>query len=411
LHPTIRLPAPAGPHAVGVVDFELIDPTREEIFAPGTPRRIPVRAWYPAKAVSGNPRPYAKALEMEQVIGRFFTTSMPLGASLAAILDVPTHSVEGAPPLTGGPRPTVVFSHGVYSFIQSNTALMEHLASHGYLVVAISHPYTACATVHENGEVIPADEALFKETMARGFNPRHLSAYIDPDIDTRYEAMQRNLREFVLAPHFLVWERDCLHTIDRLVEGALPGAGAMLRPLVDRERIGTVGMSFGSSVSAAAHHDARVRATVDLDGGIFDEALLGTDVNAATLIMHGDFQLGLSGHVLFPHSEFFFEPLTSIGTRKDVIRVETKGAMHYSYTDLCLIPDEVFETMPSAAALRAPIEGQRMARIVNDFVLRFFDHYLCGTGPGLDAAFRAGYPEVVDVDLGYVREWAAARFK
>lgn len=409
MQPTLRLPAPTGPHAVGVVDFELIDHAREETFAPGTPRRIPVRAWYPASSVAGNPRPYAKPLELEQVIGRFFTTSIPFGADFGKVLNTPTHAFEGAQPAEGGPRPTLVFSHGVFAYIQSNTALMEHLASHGYLVLAISHPYTSCATVHENGDVIAADDALFKETMKQGFDPGHLAAFIDPDVGTRYEAHQRNLRKFVLAPHFLVWEQDCLHTIDRLVDGALPGAGASLRPLVDGERIGTIGMSFGSSASAAAHHDPRVRATVNLDGGIFDPALFGIGVNVPALIMHGDFQLGLPGQVLFPHSEFFFEPLASVGTRQDVIRVETKGSIHYSYTDLCLLPPKIFELVPSAAALRGRIEGRRMSCVINDFVLRFFDHYLCGIGPGLDTAFRARYPEVVDVDLGHVRDWAVTR--
>jgi len=410
LHRTIRLPIPTGQHAVGVVDFELVDHARQETFASG-PRRIPVRAWYPARTVNGTSRPYAKPLEMEQVISRFFTATIPLGASCSAIFDVPTHAFEGAPPAEDGPRPTVVFSHGVYSYLQSNTALMEHLASHGYLVLAISHPYTSCATLHENGDVIAADAAMFKEVMAQGFDARHLAAFVAPDVATRYEAQQRNLREFVLAPHFLVWEQDCLHAIDRLIDGALPGAGASLRPLVGRECLGTIGMSFGSSASAAAHHDARVRATVDLDGGVFDADLLGADVNAAMLIMHGDFRLALPDQVLFPHSEFFFEPLASVGTRKDVIRVETRGAIHYSYTDLCLIPPEICESFPGAAALRSGIEGQRMSRVLNDFVLRFFEHYLCGAGPGLDAAFRARYPEVVDVDLRHVRDWAAVRAK
>ena len=406
MHPTIRLPGPNGQHAIGVVDFELVDHDRQETFALGMPRRIPVRAWYPAASVNGAPRPYAKPLEMEHVIGRFCTNTLPLGASFSEVFNVPTHSFEGAPP-AGSRRPTVVFSHGVFAYLQSNAALMEHLASHGYLVLSISHPYTSCATLHENGDIIYADDALFKETMTRGFDARHLAAFIDPNVGMRYEAQQRNIRNFVLAPHFLIWEQDCLHVIDRLVNVDLPGAGASLLPLVDPERIGTIGMSFGVSASAAAHRDARVRATVNLDGGVFDANLLGADVDAAMLIMHCDFGLGLPGHVLFPHSEFFFERLASVGTREDVIRVETKGSTHYSYTDLCLIPAEIRQSNPVAAAICGAIEGQRMSCVLNDFVLRFMDRYLRGTGPGLDTEFRGRYPEVVDVDLSHVRNWAA----
>ncbi|MBL8265092.1 alpha/beta hydrolase family protein [Steroidobacter sp.] len=406
--PTIRLPKPTGRHPIGVVDVEFVDPGREECFAPGQPRRIPARAWYPAASVTGSPRPYAKPLEMEHVIGRFWTHSLPLGASFGELFNIPTHSYEGAPPL-GGPLPTVVFSHGVFAYLQSNTFLMEHLASHGYLVVAISHPYTSSATLHENGDVVLADAALFTETMTQGFAPDYLAAYLDPDIGTRHQAQQRNIRNFVLAPHYLIWEQDCLHVIDRLLNGALPGAGASLRSLVDSERIGTIGMSFGSSASAAAHRHPRVRATVNLDGGVFDADLFDAEIDAASLVMHHDFRLGLPGKTLSPHSEFFFERLTGIGTREDVIRVETRGSIHYSYTDLCLIPPEIGQSSASAAAICSAIEGRRMSCVLNDFVLRFFERYLCGSGPGLDVAFRARYPEVLDVDLSYVRHWAAAR--
>jgi len=77
------------------------------------------------------------------------------------------------------------------------------------------------------------------------------------------------------------------------------------------------------------------------------------------------------------------------------------------YTDATLTPVSVRAANPGVAASLGAIEGPRMVDIVNQFVQRFFDHYLSGEGNGLDETFRAQYPEVVDVNLGYVREWAA----
>ena len=54
------------------------------------------------------------------------------------------------------------------------------------------------------------------------------------------------------------------------------------------------------------------------------------------------------------------------------------------------------------------IDGQRMASIMNEFTRAFFDHYLSNQGAGLDEAFRARFPEVTDVDVSYVRDWAAS---
>ncbi|MDF5813530.1 hypothetical protein P4118_24280 [Pseudomonas aeruginosa] len=61
LFPVAPLPAPSGPYAVGVRDFELDDPSRPGLLGTpaGQPRRLLVRAWYPARPIAGAaPRHY-----------------------------------------------------------------------------------------------------------------------------------------------------------------------------------------------------------------------------------------------------------------------------------------------------------------------------------------------------------------
>jgi predicted dienelactone hydrolase len=403
----LQLPDPGGPHKIGVVDFELVDASREETFAPGTPRRIPVRAWYPAQSVSGEPRWYTTPLELEHQI-RGFSRLMPVAEEvIKAREDLPTHAYEEAVPIGTGPAPTVIFSHGGFAQPQSNTALMEHLASHGYLVLSISHPYLSSATLHPNGDIIPVDQDLIDGMMAAAADPEYLAAYSADDPAARLEAQLRNNSSFVLSPHFLVWEADFMHVIDHLTTGDLPDKALPLKPLVDTDRLGTFGMSFGASATAAAHKDARVKATVNIDGGVFDSALYDVEIRVPALIMHSDPKLAMPGKTMSPHSEFLCERLVSAGTRPDVIRVETRGSTHIAHTDACLTPPSVREVDPVVAASLGTINGQRMALVMNAFVRRFFDHYLSGTGAGLDADFRAGFPEVVDVDLSPIRDWAA----
>ena len=98
----IELPTPAGPHQIGVVDFELVDNGREESFKPGTPRRIPVRAWFPASSVSGAPKLYANDLEMEHIFRASNTAIPQTEAAIAARENLPTHSYEKAVPLAEG---------------------------------------------------------------------------------------------------------------------------------------------------------------------------------------------------------------------------------------------------------------------------------------------------------------------
>jgi len=404
----LQLPEPTGPHKIGVVDFELVDDSREETFAPGTPRRIPARAWFPAKSVSGEPRPFATELELVHQIQAFSDRVLPLG-DLAVKLrsDLPTHSYESAVPIADGPVPTVIFSHGGFGYLQTNTSLMEHLASHGYLVVSISHPYVAIATIHENGDIVPADQGLIDGLMAGAADPGYLAAFTDENPAVRLEAALRNNATHVLSPHFLVWEADFIHVIDRLVSGDVPEKAGKLEHLVDPDRIGTFGMSFGASGSAAAHKDPRIKAAVNIDGGVFDSALVDVESRVPVLVMHSDAELALPGATMYPHSEFVYQKLETIGTREDIVRVETKGSTHIGHTDACLTPLSVREAHPEFAASLGTVDGQRMATIMNEFIRRFFDKHLSGVGSGLDADFRAEFPEVIDVDLSAIREWAA----
>ncbi|MCK6551034.1 alpha/beta hydrolase [Myxococcota bacterium] len=98
-----------GPHAVGhrIVDVDYQPPLFE-----GT-RSLAVHVWYPAEATEGERPLY--------VVKRS---------------DV---AVEDAPPKALGPRPVLLFSHGHQAYAAALSYLMEHLASHGYLVVAPTH--------------------------------------------------------------------------------------------------------------------------------------------------------------------------------------------------------------------------------------------------------------------------------
>src|SRR5262245_7274830 len=60
----VTLPAPAGPHAVGRVEFDWVDLSRAETFGPGRDgkRELDVWVWYPADNPTGAaPAPYLPA--------------------------------------------------------------------------------------------------------------------------------------------------------------------------------------------------------------------------------------------------------------------------------------------------------------------------------------------------------------
>lgn len=104
-----ELEAP-GPHGVGFMSFDITYDAPPD----ATPRTTHTFVWYPA----------AKDATGEHPI-------YTLKTSEVAITD--------AAPLDLGPLPVVMFSHGSQAYGAAMSHLMEHLASHGFLVVAPTH--------------------------------------------------------------------------------------------------------------------------------------------------------------------------------------------------------------------------------------------------------------------------------
>ena len=57
----------------------------------------------------------------------------------------------------------LVFSHGAFGIKTSNTSTFTELASHGYVVVSIDHPYHSFYTVSEDGKVVTINPEYMQE--------------------------------------------------------------------------------------------------------------------------------------------------------------------------------------------------------------------------------------------------------
>lgn len=145
----LTLPAPTGPHPLGTVAVHLVDRARVDPWQDSRPaRELMIQLWYPARAAHGHPpvpwmSPGAVTFfEREQGI--------PSGTLL-----LPTTHAHPAAPVDRGRcgRPVVLYSPGLLSDRSLGTVLIEELASHGYLVVAIDHTYDADQVEFPGGRV------------------------------------------------------------------------------------------------------------------------------------------------------------------------------------------------------------------------------------------------------------------
>ena len=173
-------PSATGPYAVGVRTVELWDASRW--------RPIPVEVWYPSQGDGGQ-----NSYDIELLGLELYTINTPAG--------------RDATPL-GGPWPVVSFSHGYGGLRFQSYFLTEHLASHGFVVVAPDHMGNTLLEPWNLG----SDEAAYQSSVDRPL--------------------------------------DMAFVLDALLAGDL---GSDLE--VDEDRVGITGHSFGGWTSIQAPLD------------------------------------------------------------------------------------------------------------------------------------------------------------
>ncbi|MFI8081835.1 alpha/beta hydrolase family protein [Kitasatospora sp. NPDC086009] len=245
--PVPVFPEPSGDFAVGTRVVQWTDPLRPETFTadPDDRRTVVVQLWYPAqRSPSGTRR--AQYLGRTEQEARTVSDALAQGVGLPGFLvdGVPrarSRSIFDAPVDGGGGRfPVVLFSPGSGGVRTQNTAWAEELASHGYVVAALDHPYDSAAVVLADGRTITT------ETASSG----------DPDEDEKLAAGWTAIRAADLG--FVLTQLDGL---DR---------GAIADPLngrLDTGRVAVAGHSMGGAAALqAARQDRRFDAVIDLDG-------------------------------------------------------------------------------------------------------------------------------------------------
>jgi predicted dienelactone hydrolase len=139
----LTLPRPTGPKRIGTVSLHLVDQSRPDPWVPAEKaRELMVQIWYPARNVHGYPR-------ADWVSPGVAARINPPGSGF--VLPV-THGHTGAPAAPGR-RPVVVYSPGFGLERTGSTALVEDLASHGFVVVTIDHTHDAQFVEFPDGRI------------------------------------------------------------------------------------------------------------------------------------------------------------------------------------------------------------------------------------------------------------------
>ena len=126
----------------------------------GTMRNLSFTISLPLQLLIGLVMPDAKASSQEMAVARTILLPPPTGS-------VRSHSIEGADFSHAlHSEPLLIFSHGFGESSLTDTAQLEDLASHGYVVAAIEHPHDAYAVWFPGDRVVRFASAQWDSAKA-----------------------------------------------------------------------------------------------------------------------------------------------------------------------------------------------------------------------------------------------------
>ena len=343
---------PSGRFAVGTAAYEAIDPRRPEpqTADPDDRRAVVFRAWYPAENPADLPTaPYFLGAREGELNAQLL--SLPADA----FASVPTHAVRDIPLVPGADRfPVVIFSPGKDTPAAFYSYLLEDLASHGYVVFAVSHPFGSGAVVFSDGRVATATGAV-SDSQTR-----------DQTILT-WSADQR----LVLAT---IEKLDAARSRDR-ISGRL-----------DLRRLAVFGHSLGGAAAAqSCLEELRFRACANMDGSVGQEVLDSALIQPFLLLRAAGQENAES--TLTP----FFDSLRGIAYRAQLL-----GAGHNTFSDigalLARLRLDGLTVDPTPLQL-GTLPADRAYELVSRHLVAFFDTHLRGANsPTLQAP--SAFPEV-----------------
>lgn len=400
--PAFYFPKPKGNYSVGGKVYHWTDTARTEPYAHDSThpfRELMVKIWYPTdgKLPEKPTTPWAPDvvdyLKKNQKLLWLFMGSRPIYS----------YAQPDAPLSTGSSQfPVIIFSHGRGSFWEgSNTAHCEELASHGFIVVGINHPYGSILTTFPDGRIIDGMTAIKQRTTGSTFT--EIKNKLDEELEV------------------LIADVQCV--LDQL-EQLDDNQKSPFYQRLDKEHIGIFGHSIGGAAALqVCRRDARVKAGVDLDGPLFglqtttsfDKPFMFMLSEANVKVAETPLPQGLRNNfkISCPEEERAYKYLVylsalelaqSVGHDVYLLSFQNFGHLDFSFgaqlKHASLLLRLLGNLVPKS--MIGSIDGSRATEIVNSYLLGFFNKYLKGQPSELLDGTRTTYEEVKDA--GYTNK-------
>ncbi len=271
-----------------------------------------------------------------------------------------------------GSFPLVVFSHGAFGYYQSNTSTYMELASHGYVVVSLDHPYHSFFTTDTDGKTIIVNMEFMQQVMASNGEDMSEDEIIRTSrswLDIRNADINFVLDSIKSAQNGIP---SSWHISDDTARSELETVLSM----TNTEKIGLMGHSMGGAAAVTVGRTrSDVDAVIDLDGTMLGE------------------QFGWENGVYDFYEEAYPVPLLSVINEAHYFEAREvgdlyvnnivlenavdarytyfKGSGHMNFTDLPLFSPPLADMLGVGE-----VDAESCVLAMNGLVLEYFDCYL-----------------------------------
>ena len=264
-------------------------------------------------------------------------------------------------PTEEGSYPLVLFDHGAFGVIESNTSTCENLASNGYVVVSMGHPYHSMYIKDMDGKITIADQDFLNSVLNDNGSD-------DPEHE---KEIYENSKEWIALR-----SGDNSFALDTILQQAAEGGGEPF-DRINQEKTGLFGHSMGG---AAVEYMGRTRddidVVIDLEGTMFGEYVGFAD--GRDIYNEEPYQVP----ILDVYSRDIYDQAAALtdveyvnfylGERASDYQVAViEDAGHLNFTDLPVIS-------PFLAGMlgTGDVDPRECIEQVNELVLDYFNQYL-----------------------------------
>ena len=275
--------------------------------------------------------------------------------------------------------PLVIFSHGAFGYYQSNTSTYMELASHGYVVVSLDHPYHSFFTKDTSGKTVTVDPVFFKTALSVGGSDVPESEIYD--ITSEWMRLRTADMNFVIDELKKAGSDNSLSTawfFDDQDKDIL----IFVLNATDFDKIGLMGHSLGGATAVTVGRRADISAVIDIDGtmlgeetGVEDGIVQINEEPYETPLLAIDNEEHHQAEVDAARNSYAYA--NNIVLKNATCGYETyfKNAGHMNFTDLPLISPALSNMLGTGS-----VDPGECIDTMNSIILRFYDCYLKDEG-------------------------------